>query len=290
LFNQTFYFSLIRKYVSYIGTLFADINIVNTDANNNVSGIISVPVMYGPKDKMLSRVVEDPSISRPSATLPLPMISFELGEIRYDGDRKLPTTNRVVISKDPNHFSYQYVPVPYNIDFKVYVYIKNVEDGTKIMEQILPYFTPDWTTSLILIPEMDIIMDIPVVLTKINYNDKYAGDLKNHRTIVWELDLELKGYFYGPVKTNGVIKFTNVNFYIPNSNVCPIEDAVGITPIAEKMTETVGLTANGLPTSNASNSIPWNQINANSLSFGLNCAVFIPTSDYGFIETIINEY
>ena len=149
MFGQVFYHSTIRKYVILVGTLFNDIHIQRKSASGDRIVLMKVPITYGPKDKMIARMMQDPGSDRPTATATLPMISFEMGQMKYDGSRKLQTINRSVVrSDDASKFRYQYNPVPYNIDFKAYVYAKNAEDGTKIIEQILPYFTPDWTTPL----------------------------------------------------------------------------------------------------------------------------------------------
>jgi hypothetical protein len=250
MFGTPFYFSLIRKYVILVGTLFNNIRITRTDAEGKQTALLKVPITYAPKDKMLARVIQDTAIDRQTATLPLPVISFEMGKMRYDGSRHLNTIGRSTVKKDdtsPVRFKYQYNPVAYNIDFKVYIYAKNVEDGTKIIEQILPYFTPDWTTSVNLISEMEIEHDIPVVLNDISYSDNYDADFKERRAIIWTLDLTLKGYLYGPIKKSGIIKFINLNFYIPEVNDGKIPDAVGNTAIAEKVTVQPGLDANGAP-------------------------------------------
>lgn len=278
MFGQTFYFSTIRKYVILVGTLFNDIRITKEDKVGNKVSLIRVPITYGPKDKMLARVFQDPNIDRPTATMPLPMISFEMGKIKYDGSRKLHTTGRMTVRSDvpseTSKFKYQYNPVPYNIDFKVYIYAKNVEDGTKIVEQILPFFTPDWTTTVKLIPEMEVVMDIPVVLNDIAYDDSYAGDFKDRRQVVWTLDMTVKGYIYGPVKKTGIIKFANTTFYTPSVPDGELVDAVGNTAPVSRVTVQPGLTANGMPTDDINLTIPYREIEA--------------TDDYGFI-TIIHE-
>ena len=283
MFGSPFYFSLIRKYVILTGTLFNNIRITRTDKNNNVTTLLKVPITYAPKDKMLARVLQDPNIDRPTAVAPLPFMSFEMGKMRYDGDRKLPTTGRSSV-KNPtsvNKLKYQYNPVPYDIDFKVYIYAKNADDGTKIIEQILPYFTPDWTTTVNLIPEMEITMDIPIILNNIGYSDNYDGSFKERRAIIWELDLTLKGYLYGPVKSGGIIKFVNVNFFIPDVPDGKLVDAVGNTEIAEKITIQPGLAANGATINyygqpNTSlGTIPYNEIDIDD--------------DYGFITMVYNQ-
>ena len=122
------------------------------------------------KEKWIVRIEQDATLENHVYTT-LPRLSFEITGMSYDAGRK---TNRMnyITCGDSEKITRVYSPVPYNIDFKVYVYAKNVEDGTKIMEQILPYFTPDWTTTCNLIPEMEITMDIPIILTNINYEDK----------------------------------------------------------------------------------------------------------------------
>jgi hypothetical protein len=277
MFGNPFYFSLLRKYVILVGTLFNNIRITRIDKDGNTTALIKVPVTYAPKDKMLARVIQDASVTRQTAVTPLPVISFEMGQMKYDSSRKLPTINRIAV-KDPTNkskFKYQYNPVPYNIDFKVYVYAKNAEDGTKIIEQILPFFTPDWTTTVNLIPEMEITTDIPVVLNNISYTDNYSGDLKDRRAIIWQLDVTLKGYIYGPVKSTGVIKFVKMNFYTPSVPDGTIANVVGTLPVVERVTVQPGLTANGLPTSNINETVAYTEISIDD--------------DYGFITQIYDE-
>jgi hypothetical protein len=275
MFGAPFYFSLLRKYVILVGTIFNNIRITRSDKDGNLTALIKVPVTYAPKDKMLARVIQDASVSRQSAVTPLPVISFEMGQMKYDGSRKLPTINKITVKGDSGKLKYQYNPVPYNIDFKVYIYAKNVEDGTKIIEQILPYFTPDWTTTVNLIPEMEISVDIPIVLNNITYSDNYSGDLKDRRAIIWTLDVTLKGYIYGPVKSAGVIKFITNNFYTPNVPDGTISDVVGSLPVIERVTLQPGLTANGESTSNINDTVAYNLINVDD--------------DYGYITQIYNE-
>jgi len=283
MFGQPFYFSLIRKYVILMGTLVNNIRITRTDKDGNVTALLKVPVTYAPKDKMLARVTQDPAIDRPTATAPLPLISFEMGKMTYDGSRKLPTINKISVKNadDVNKFKYQYNPVPYNIEFKVYIYAKNAEDGTKIIEQILPYFTPDWTTTVNLIPEVEVVMDIPIILNNISYSDNYDGQFQKRRAIIWTLDFTLKGYIYGPVKKAGIIKFVETNFYLSNVEDGKISSVKGELPVSERVTVQPGLTANGLPVNyfggpnSNTGSVPYAEIEI--------------SDDYGFITQVYNE-
>lgn len=259
--KEPFYFSSIRKYVILFGTLFNNIKITRTDKTGKVTSLMKVPIGYGPKEKMLTRVIQDPDIDRQTA-IQLPIMSFEITGLDYDGSRKRQTIHRIA-SLDPDNPSknkYQYSPVPYNIGFSLSIYVKNAEDGTKIIEQILPYFTPDWTTTVHLIPEMNIKMDIPVILNRVSTEDTYTGDFKDRRALLWNLDFTMKAYIYGPVKKTNIIKFANTEFFAPVGN---ISDSIGNTDPVYYVTVQPGLTANGDPTSNAELSIPVSEISAN---------------------------
>jgi len=283
MFGSPFYFSLIRKYVILMGTLVNNIRITRTDKAGNVTSLLKIPVTYAPKDKMLARVLQDPNIDRQSATIPLPLISFEMGRMTYDGTRKLNTINKVSIkdTTDSNKFKYQYNPVPYNIEFKVYIYAKNAEDGTKILEQIIPYFTPDWTTTVHLIPEVEVTMDIPIILNNISYSDNYDGQFKDRRAIIWTLDFLLKGYIYGPVKKANIIKFVENNFYLPTVDDGKLPSVVGKENVLEKLTIQPGLDIDGNPInyygihSQSTGTIPYLDIEV--------------TDDFGFVTMIYNE-
>lgn len=273
MFGHTWYFSTMRKYVILFGTLFNDIHITRTNAAGVTVDLLKVPLSYAAKEKMLARLENDPNIDRQTAIL-LPRMSFEMTGVSYDQNRKLNTLGRVAVI-DPNNknkLKYQYNPVPYNFDFKLSVYVKNAEDGTKIIEQILPFFTPDWTATVALIPEMNIHMDIPVILNNITVEDSYEGKFEERRALIWTLSFTLKGYIYGPVKKNGIIKFANTTFYIPDHTNVDIKTAVGNTSPNDRVTVAPGLDANGDPTSNASISIDRNLIEA--------------SDDFGYVTNI----
>jgi hypothetical protein len=251
MFNSDFYFSHFRKYVVLFGTLFNDIKITRTDSNNNPIETLDVPISYSPKEPMLARLTQDPSLNKKVA-IKLPRMGFEMTSMNYAPDRKLQTTLRNVKTIDGStKMNYQYVPVPYDMSFSLYIMVKNAEDGAKIIEQILPYFTPDYTPTVNLVPEMGIKMDIPVVLINVTSQDTYETNFIDRRALVWTLDFIVKGYFYGPVKKSGIITLAETNFFDS-----PVDPAELLTTI----TMTPGQTANVTATSNASISVPRTEI------------------------------
>lgn len=276
MFGTSFYFGTIKNYVIAFGSLFNDIHINRTDAAGTETMFMRVPLSYSSKDKMLARVIADPNIDRPTAIV-LPRMSFQLMDLKYDGDRKLNTLGRSVyttVDKEKN--KYQYNPVPYNFNFKLNIYVKNAEDGTKIIEQILPFFTPDWTPTIKLIPEMNVVLDTPIILNAINSEDTYDQQFLQRRAIIWTLDFTLKGFIFGPIKEKKIIKFANSTFYIAKQD--DLYDAIGNTAPSDRVTVRPAMLANGAPTTNAAASVPLSEIQADD--------------DFGYstnIELIIEE-
>jgi len=277
MFNQTWYYGTIRKYIILFGTLFNNIYVNREDANGELIQTLKIPLTYAPKEKMLARLQGDPNLNRPFAML-LPAMSFEITGMTYDSTRKLNTVNKFVQAIDADATTkqkFQYNPVPYNINLNLNIMVKNAEDGNKILEQILPYFTPEWSATLNLVPELDIKHDIPIILNTIDIQDVYEGAFIERKTLIWTLSFTLKGYIFGPVRKQSIIKFANTSLY-PVARAEDFNDVVGVLPTtsAEVVTVQPGVTSNNQPVGidqnglltgiPASNSIPLDQISANS--------------------------
>lgn len=254
-----YYHGLIRKYVILFGSLFTDIVIDRVDSNGVAQKTIKVPIQYGPKERYLTRYIQNPDLLR-EVSMVFPRMSFEITGISYDPDRKLPSIGGATsLGANPNSVNTQFNPVSYNFDITMSIISRNTEDATRIVEQILPYFTPQWTESVDLIPEMGRPLDIPIVIKTVNVIDTYANNFDAKEWVIWELTFTLKGYLFGPVRKQGIIKDVMVNTYIPKNS---ISDGIGITPAVGMIEVTPGLTANGEPTSNVELSIPYSQISA----------------------------
>jgi hypothetical protein len=263
MFARTFYNGTIRKYIILFGTLFNNIYINRTASSGKDARLVQtmrVPLSYGPKNKFLARVDQNPDLERAIAIV-LPRMSFEIVSMSYAPERKLQTINKMLKSDtaDPAVLKYTYNPVPYDIQLQLSIMTKNADDGTKIVEQILPYFTPEWTTTINVIPELDIKLDIPVILNSVSYNDDYASDFIQRRAITWDLNFTLKGYLFGPTRKSALINQANTQIFIPTDATSP----------ASRILVTPGLTAEGEPTNDPSLSVPISEIS--------------PNDNYGFI-------
>ena len=211
---QKFYHSSIRKAVIAFGNLFNNILIDRKDGDNNVVQTLKVPLSYAPSQKFLAIVEQQTVSGEKSFQIILPRMAFEMTSINYDPSRRvsLVQQNRSVNATSTT-LNAQYAPSPYNIQISLYIYVKNQDDGLQIVEQILPYFNPDFNLSLNAIPELGIKNDLPIVLNNISYDDQYEGDFTQRRAIIWTLDFTLKLNFYGPINKQQIIKSVNVGVF-----------------------------------------------------------------------------
>jgi hypothetical protein len=198
--NPHYYNRTIRKVVVAFGTLFNDIQVVRFTKNGTPQLKMLVPLSYGAKEKYITRITSDPNLTKSVNTV-VPRISFNLDGLTYDISRKKQTTLQNFSYTQANGVSSQYVPVPYNFDFSMSIYVRHTEDGTQILEQILPFFTPDFTVTVNFIDGMCQKYDMPVILNSVTNNTDYEGDMLTTRLITWDLQFSAKGYIWPPVKT-----------------------------------------------------------------------------------------
>lgn len=219
MFGRTFYHDTLRRYVILFGTLFNDVWINREDGEGNVKQSIKVPLAYGPREKFLARIEgieegRDP-LQQPFSVV-LPRMGFEITGFTYAPERKLPTRNKFKIEdidQDGDRKVSIYNPVPYDIQFSLSIFVKNTTDGTRIIEQILPYFTPEWTSTVLLTETPEVKLDIPVVLTGTSQDDVYEGSYEDRRALIWTLDFTMKGFFFGPEYKADVIKLANTQIF-----------------------------------------------------------------------------
>ena len=267
------YFShgLIRKYVIVFGSMFNDLTVQRYNGTTRVQ-TLGVPIAYGPKQKFLVRLETDPNLDREIA-ISLPRLGFELTGISYDPVRKLNSTQKnSYVFSDKTLLKTQYTPVPYNIDFTLSIMVKNADDGTQILEQILPYFKPEWNIAVNLVPEMNISMDIPTILNSVSLQDAYDADFMSRRVLMWDLSFTMKGYLYGPISNSGVITRTQVDLYA---------NTASDTPRSSRLVAVPGLLANNAPTTNSAASISRNLIDADDdYGFASNTFFFLDGLKY----------
>ena len=214
MFGDHFYHETIKRAVSVFGTLFNNISIKRADGT-----LMKVPLAYVPRAKWIARLQQQTELGiggTPRTAISLPRMGFEMTSIEYDASRKLSKKTQYKQSKtsDPTVMQYQYAPAPYNLGFGLSVLVKNTDDGLQIIEQIMPYFTPNYTVTIHTIPNMNETRDIPIVLISISQTDEYEGDFTTRQVLRYDLSFVMKNYIYGPVRDSEIIRTVKARTYI----------------------------------------------------------------------------
>ena len=204
------YHRIIRKLVVAFGNVFNNISIARYDADGVEQEHFLVPIVYGSKEKYVSRLEGDPELDK-KVQITLPLMSFQMTDMSYDASRKLNTNQRLTHPNGADTLAV-YNPVPFNFDFDLYAYVRNIEDGAQLMEKILPFFTPDYTIAVNLIPEMGIVKQLPLILNDVSHEIDYEGDYNSKiRSVIWTLRFTVKGYLYGAISEPKIIKRSITN-------------------------------------------------------------------------------
>jgi hypothetical protein len=211
--NAHFYHKLIRKYVVLFGNMFNNILLVRTDKDNNAElERFKIPILYAPKEKYFARLQSDPDLQR-ELQVSLPRLSFEMTGLTYDATRKQNSLLKAAAANTSTKATMKYIGVPYDLSFELNLYTRNIDDGAHVVEQILPYFNPDYTVSTNLIPELGFERDIPIILKSVRNNIEHEGNFDAVRFVTWTLEFTMKVHFFGPVSTPKIIRKIDTNIY-----------------------------------------------------------------------------
>lgn len=214
--GHTFYHASIKKMVIVFGNLFNDLYVRKFNSSGVEIERRKVPISFGPKEKFLARL--DAGQFSQTEAFTLPRMAFELDALTYDAERKLNSLNIISHQVEGQSVKYTFAPVPYTYDFSLYIMVKNADDGTQLLEQILPYFTPHFTVSINEFPELDVKRDIPVILNSLQMEDVYEDAFETRRSIIWTLNFTMKGNMYGAVRNGSLIQSTVLNTFKQNED------------------------------------------------------------------------
>ena len=215
--GNRFYNQSFRKLIIAFGQVFNNIVIQRTNKTGGVTARIKVPLAYAPKEKFIVRLDQQANLNSREFATSLPRMGFEIKGLKYDASRKLTRVQKysqVKENEDGKKTNFNYTPVPYDIDMDLYIFTATAEDGLQIVEQILPYFQPDYTVTINAVPALNIKRDIPITLGNINYEDSYDGDFTTRRAVIYTLSFTAKTYVFGPIAdvTGDIIKKVSVGY------------------------------------------------------------------------------
>ena len=235
--HSPFYHQHLRKVVYSFGTLFNDIEIQRKDNNGVVVQTIKVPFSYAPKELWVTRFQQDPNPEDPEKAnhlqVVLPRMSYEMVSMSYDSSRKLQSIGQNVHVKTDDNLELltQFNPVPWNINFNVYLMSRNIDDALQIIEQILPFFEPDFSITIQEIPEINIRRDVPIVFNGIDNEIIYEGGLDKTRIGMYTLKFVVKINLYQPIKNVKIIRDSTANIIVDTpDNTRGGKAVINVTP------------------------------------------------------------
>ena len=231
--GNRFYNQSFRRLIISFGQIFNNIVIQRTNSSGGVTSRIKVPLAYAPKEKFLVRLDEQSNLDNREFATSLPRLGFELSGLAYDATRKLTRVNRyskVKSGEDGKVLNFNYTPVPYNISMNLYVFTATAEDGLQIVEQILPFFQPDYTVTINMVPDLDIKRDVPIVLNNIQYEDTYDGSFTQRRAVIYTLQFTAKSYSFGPMNNSSVIKKSQADIGTDTDTPLTREERIVVVP------------------------------------------------------------
>ena len=256
MFGQHFYNKNIRNIVVLFGTVFNDINIQRTKSDGTVERQLKVPIAYGPSEKFLAK------LNQKDNSYSIPRMSFEITDYAYDPTRKLQTTKKYkkVKGASVTELNTIYNPVPYDFNITLTVMVRYSDDGSQILEQILPFFTPEFHVAMNEMSTMGIVRDIPIILNSVTTEDTYEGDFITRRALLHTLEFTVKAHIYGKTSEQGIIREVDANI---GANLNDKKDVnMDIKPKA--LTD----------------------LNSDEVIDEADNALTTPANDFGFIETI----
>tara|TARA_Y100000592_G_scaffold80545_1_gene127315 strand:- start:163 stop:966 length:804 start_codon:yes stop_codon:yes gene_type:complete len=231
--GNRFYNQSFRRLIIAFGQVFNNIVIQRTNSTGGVTSRIKVPLAYAPKEKFLVRLDQQANLNSREFATSLPRMGFEITGLSYDPSRKLTRVQKysqVKTGEDGKKLNFNYTPVPYNINLQLYIFTATAEDGLQIVEQILPFFQPDFTVTINQVPALDIKRDVPIILGNINYEDSYDGDFTTRRAVIYTLSFTAKTYLFGPMNNSNVIKKSQTDIGTDTDSPLTREERIVVIP------------------------------------------------------------
>lgn len=216
-----FYHEHTRRAVSVFGTLFNNLTVVKRDGSGKALQQIKVPLSYGPRQKFLSRIRDEERLNDPRLAIKLPRMSFEITGLEYDESTQLTRGTKYMLPGSTSSGSkFMYYPSTYRLTFELSIMSKHTDDALQILEQILPYFQPEYTVT---VNEVDnnFKSDMPFVLKSVNLEDDYEGDYVSRRSLIYTLSFDTRIKYYGPIRPTDnddapIIKSVKIDYADPN--------------------------------------------------------------------------
>lgn len=200
-----FYYNTIKNLIVTFGAIFD-----NVRYEDDFGKTIKIPIHYAPKEKFVSYFYERPDFEKFNVEQVFPRMAFEMTGLNFAPERFMSPLSKMTDSRtEESH--YMLTRIPYDFQFTLYLATKKFEDSLKVVEQIVPFFTPELNVTIKDKEDFTLRTDVPVVLNSVGYEIDYEGGFETKRTILWTLGFTMKAWLYSDVRKQETIKETIMN-------------------------------------------------------------------------------
>jgi len=222
MFGKWFYHKRVRTAVSVFGSMFNNLYVLRHDSTGKTISQVKVPLSYAPKRNFIARLDEMKAgeDGERRVAIKLPRMSFEITNMQYDATRQLPKTNNISsgVTDSVTARRKLYTSTPYTISFQLNIYAKSQDDALQLVEQILPFFAPQYTLTIKPFSDIPTLTeDVPVTLSGVTFQDDFEGAVEQRRTIIYTLEFEMKISLYGPDSSKTIIRDVRNNLFNMNA-------------------------------------------------------------------------
>lgn len=213
MFNN-FYHGTIRKMMVAFVSMFDNINITLDNGKN-----IRVPIHYANRSKFLEVLQQDSDKLQAVKNTTVPIMGYEMTSLALASERMTNVMNKItenIIKTDSKKYTYN--RVPYDINFELYVATNRLEDSFKIVEQIIPFFTPELSMKVVDSNELNVKSNVTFTLNAVSFSVETEGSLDDRRIILWQLSFTAKTFLYQDIKSANLINNITINIDDFDSN------------------------------------------------------------------------
>lgn len=219
-----FFYNLARKISVQFCDIFSDIKVARYNkGTGEILKYVKVPMKFAPKTKQWYwKEITNTDGESWNVDKAFPIIGISLENVEYNSERQVNRNSMVVYETGSMNVKKFFNPVPYDFQFTVQIAAYYTIDILQIIEQVLPYFTPENYIEVQL-PELSIKNDSSTIteplMMKVVYNDATKDEQTEidetlDRVIIWTLNFTVQGYLLKPVTNESVIKQISINYFI----------------------------------------------------------------------------
>lgn len=200
--GQYFYHKSIKKVISTFGSLFSDVMVqAGTDQ------IIKVPIHYAHKQKFIEVATNNIDVRNMYVDITLPVMGFEVTSFTYAPERMTnPMNVQNIRPVNSDEVNFLFTSIPYSLTIELYIATNTVDEGYQIIEQIVPFFTPQLTITISDIDFHNIKTNLTFDLTSFSQDIQNEGSFDDKRVCLFNFSFTCHTKFHSNPRSMERIK------------------------------------------------------------------------------------